>query len=166
MLNNCHVCWWAGILCKQKGEEELGDVCPPLSPKASTGRWRLSFHHLFLPCLCHCFLLSGTERDLSSPTSPCTTCPYEPASAEIHGALWMGMWHYPYCEPGEFFFLLPFFFLYIYFFLIIILNMIMSKNPPGAETISRFYIVIFLFTFTYSLLIIPLTDMRISDCIS
>lgn len=145
MLNNCHVCWWAGILCKREGEEDPGDVCPPLSPKATKSLGDGDFP--FLPA---CAAAPSSVGSKGIPPNPPPRAPpaCEPARGEIRGVLWNVhvtlslLWA---CKGLPFYFFFPFFFL-----------IISQMSLPSAGTISRLYVFIIFFTLHYSLLPIPL----------
>lgn len=84
MLNNCHVCCWAGVLWKREGEEDPGDVCPPLSPKATKSLGDGDFP--FLPARAAVPSSEGPKRDSPQNPPPRAAPACEPAR-EIRGAL-------------------------------------------------------------------------------
>lgn len=146
MLNNCHVCWWAGVPREREGEEDPGDLCPPLSPKAtkSLGDWGLPFP----PCLCRCSLVRRTDKGSPQIRLPACTCLRAGPRRDPRGALKCACGTVPIVSlqgPSSFFFFLFFFFL-----------IISQMSPPSAETISRLYVFIIFLTLHYSLLPIPL----------
>lgn len=160
MLNNCHVCCWAGVLWKREGEEDPGDVCPALSPKATKSLGDGDFPS----CPCRCSLLSRTEKGSPQNPPPRAAPACEPARGEIRGALWNAhvtlslLWA---CRG------LPLFFPSLFLFNIFPNET--SKCWNYFETL-RFHHLLYiaLFTASYSIIImiIPLSDVGISNYIS
>lgn len=157
MLNNCHVCWRA---VNRRARKDRGTFALRCHPKPALGDGDIPLHRPFPLCLCHCSPLSRSERDPQKSLSLRISrlragLPRDPRDA----------WTWA-CDIGP---VWAWRGVFLFFSLLFFLNFILIISPkslPSAETISRLHVFIFFFTFPYSLLIIPLSDVWISDCIS
>lgn len=153
----------AGVLCKREGEEDPGDVCPPLSPKATKTPGDEDFP--FLPACAAAPFSIGRKRIpqilLSEQHLPAS----RPAERSA-GCFEMRMWHCPYCEPAGAFLL---FFFFPFLFLLNNFPNESSKLWNYFDTLRfhhLFYITLFTASYSIIIMIIPLSDVGISNYIS